>query len=87
MCLPRLPFVFLTQVGHLLSDLRRVNVAITRAKRKLVLVGSASTLSKPPSAVSALVDVVSSRGWVRCRKAGALGGSAVGCGDTTGARC
>ena len=31
-------------VGELLSDWRRINVAITRAKTKLIFVGSASTL-------------------------------------------
>ena len=34
--------------GHLLLDWRRVNVALTRAKHKLILVGSASTLSGAP---------------------------------------
>ena len=32
------------KVGGLLRDWRRINVAFTRAKKKLVLVGSASTL-------------------------------------------
>jgi DNA replication ATP-dependent helicase Dna2 len=32
-------------VGDLLTDWRRINVAITRAKHKLVFFGSASTLS------------------------------------------
>jgi DNA replication ATP-dependent helicase Dna2 len=31
-------------VGDLLKDWRRVNVAITRAKTKMIFVGSASTL-------------------------------------------
>jgi DNA replication ATP-dependent helicase Dna2 len=33
------------EVGPLLKDWRRINVAITRARAKLVLVGSASTLA------------------------------------------
>lgn len=36
------------QTGSLLADWRRVNVSITRAKAKLVLVGSASTLTSVP---------------------------------------
>jgi superfamily I DNA and/or RNA helicase len=32
------------QVGELLSDERRINVAITRAKSKLILIGSSATL-------------------------------------------
>ena len=33
------------QIGDLLKDWRRLNVAITRAKSKLILVGSKTTLS------------------------------------------
>lgn len=32
------------KVGHLLSDFRRLNVAVTRAKCKLILVGSYATV-------------------------------------------
>ena len=38
------------EVGKLLTDWRRINVALTRAKSKLVLVGSASTLENQPHA-------------------------------------
>lgn len=40
--------VLLLQTGMLLQDWRRINVAITRAKYKLFLVGSSSTLSHAP---------------------------------------
>ncbi|KAG6549576.1 hypothetical protein Mapa_008958 [Marchantia paleacea] len=36
------------QSGHLLADWHRINVAITRAKTKLVLLGSKTTLSSAP---------------------------------------
>ena len=36
--------MFCLQVGNLLSDERRINVAITRARSKLILIGSADTL-------------------------------------------
>ena len=34
--------------GRLLADWRRVNVAVTRAQKKLVMVGSLQTLTKIP---------------------------------------
>ena len=34
--------------GKLLADWRRINVAVTRAQRKLVIVGSATTISSVP---------------------------------------
>lgn len=43
---PSLPS--LGQVGELLRDWRRINVAFTRAKAKLVVVGSRSTLGADP---------------------------------------
>ena len=36
------------QIGGLLRDWRRVNVAFTRAKKKLILVGSESSLRNIP---------------------------------------
>lgn len=49
--------------GKLLSDWRRVNVALTRAQRKLVLIGSASTLSSVPL-FEKLLALVRSRDWL-----------------------
>ena len=34
------------QMGELLKDWRRLNVAITRAKHKLIMIGSVSTLRR-----------------------------------------
>ncbi|CAO0795298.1 unnamed protein product [Mucor circinelloides] len=49
--------------GDLLRDWRRLNVAITRAKSKLVLFGSASTL-KASALYSRLLDSFETKGWI-----------------------
>lgn len=46
------------KVGHLLEDFRRINVAVTRAKYKLIMVGSYSTLYKGSGALKLLLDRV-----------------------------
>jgi DNA replication ATP-dependent helicase/nuclease Dna2 len=50
-------------VGELLQDWRRVNVAFTRAKSKLIVFGSRSTIreTKP---LDEFVKLVEARGWV-----------------------
>ena len=37
-------FIILVQVGNLLEDWRRINVALTRAKCKLIMIGNEKTL-------------------------------------------
>jgi ATP-dependent exoDNAse (exonuclease V) beta subunit len=44
--------------GELLKDWRRVNVAVTRAKHKLVLVGSRTTLKGGSAICAALMGVL-----------------------------
>ncbi len=46
--------------GALLADWRRINVAITRARQKLVLIGSGSTLRSVPM-LRHLLDLVQQR--------------------------
>jgi DNA replication ATP-dependent helicase Dna2 len=50
-------------VGHLLQDRRRINVAVSRARKKLLIVGSATTLGKA-STTCELVDLMKARGWI-----------------------
>ena len=49
--------------GTLLHDWRRINVAITRAKRKLVLVGSQQTLRTVPH-FAQLLDLLQQQKWL-----------------------
>lgn len=49
--------------GKLLADVRRLNVAITRARHKLILVGNSSTLCTIPL-FATLFDECRKRGWV-----------------------
>ena len=51
-------------IGDLLKDWRRVNVAITRARSKLIIVGSAATMRKGGGVVGKLVDLMAERGWI-----------------------
>ena len=51
-----------SSTGPLLEDWRRINVALTRAQRKLVIVGSAQTLMSIPL-FSELLALVQDRGW------------------------
>ncbi|CUM63448.1 uncharacterized protein PRCAT00001023001 [Priceomyces carsonii] len=51
------------QIGDLIKEWRRVNVAITRSKSKLIILGSKSTLSSAESTRS-FVEVLSEKGWV-----------------------
>ena len=48
--------------GKLLRDWRRLNVSVTRAKKKLFFVGSCSTL-RGCAALAALLDLVEEKGW------------------------
>lgn len=51
-------------VGELLRDWRRVNVAFTRARTKLLVVGSKSTLRDGNELLAKYVNLMENRGWV-----------------------
>ncbi|QHS73800.1 bifunctional ATP-dependent DNA helicase/ssDNA endodeoxyribonuclease DNA2 [Saccharomyces paradoxus] len=49
--------------GALLRELRRVNVAMTRAKSKLIIIGSKSTIGSVPE-IKSFVNLLEERNWV-----------------------
>ncbi|KAI9840048.1 MAG: hypothetical protein M1819_000241 [Sarea resinae] len=61
-------------VGDLLKDWRRVNVALTRARTKLLILGSRRTMLAGNELLARFVGLVEKRGWVYDLPAGALGG-------------
>ena len=50
-------------VGELLKDWRRVNVAITRARHKLIMIGSKQTLTSSPI-LSKLLLLMEIKEWI-----------------------
>lgn len=51
------------KIGELLKDWRRINVAVTRAKRKLLMIGSKKTLSHSP-VLRRLLEFVTEHEWL-----------------------
>jgi DNA replication ATP-dependent helicase Dna2 len=51
-------------VGDLLSDWRRINVTLTRARTKLIIVGSFQTISHGTELLSQFCYMCAQRGWV-----------------------
>ncbi|KAL8687331.1 MAG: hypothetical protein Q9218_006464 [Villophora microphyllina] len=60
-------------VGDLLKDWRRVNVALTRARTKLLIIGSKSTM-KGNELLEKFVKFMDERGWIYNLPAGAMDG-------------
>jgi len=50
-------------IGDLVKDWRRMNVAFTRARSKLVMFGSRSTLARTPL-LESLFQLMESEGWI-----------------------
>jgi DNA replication ATP-dependent helicase Dna2 len=49
------------KAGRLLQDIRRLNVALTRAKCKLIMIGSFSTLSLGSDALKPILEQIDAR--------------------------
>ncbi|GJJ13038.1 hypothetical protein Clacol_007287 [Clathrus columnatus] len=56
--------------GELMKDWRRINVSFTRAKRKLIIFGSRSTLRGAP-VLAEFFKIIESRGWIYSLTSGA----------------
>ncbi|KAF2401372.1 hypothetical protein EJ06DRAFT_475899 [Trichodelitschia bisporula] len=60
-------------VGELLRDWRRINVALTRARSKLVLIGSKKTLLQGGEVLKGMVGICERQGWMYDLRPGAEG--------------
>ncbi|KZT52355.1 hypothetical protein CALCODRAFT_441693 [Calocera cornea HHB12733] len=58
------------ELGELLKDWRRINVSFTRARKKLVIFGSGSTLGASPL-LGTFMQLMREKGWVYALKEGA----------------
>lgn len=53
------------KAGRLLQDFRRLNVAFSRAKYKMIIIGSYSTLHRGSDALRPVLESCRQRGWVQ----------------------
>lgn len=58
--------------GRLLEDKRRLNVALSRAKAKLIILGSYKTLSEGSLALRPIFDEMKKRNWIETLPANAM---------------
>ena len=52
------------RTGKLLEDFRRMNVAFSRAKRKLIIIGSYRTLSMGSQVLQPVLGEIMERSWI-----------------------
>jgi DNA replication ATP-dependent helicase Dna2 len=50
--------------GRLLADYRRLNVALSRARKKLIMIGSTQTLAIGNSVLAPLLDRMKEKRWI-----------------------
>ena len=60
------------KAGRLLEDYRRLNVALSRAKYKLIILGPMDTLSKGSSVLKPILDGMKAKGWIETLPENAL---------------
>ncbi|WRT68360.1 uncharacterized protein IL334_005336 [Kwoniella shivajii] len=56
-------------IGDLLKDWRRINVSFTRAKKKLIIFGSAKTLAQDPL-LNDFLKLMEGKGWIKTLRKG-----------------
>jgi DNA replication ATP-dependent helicase Dna2 len=54
----------LNKTGRLLEDTRRLNVALSRAKMKLIVIGSYDTLFEGSLALKSVLQEIKARNWI-----------------------
>jgi DNA replication ATP-dependent helicase Dna2 len=52
------------KIGELLRDWRRINVSFTRAKKKLIIIGSKSTLSADDRLLADFFSLIEEKQWI-----------------------
>lgn len=52
------------RVGRLLEDYRRLNVALSRAKSKLIILGSYTTLTEGSQVLNPILNVIKEKKWM-----------------------
>lgn len=52
------------KAGRLLQDFRRLNVAFSRAKKKMIIIGSFSTLHRGSDVMRPVLESLQQRNWI-----------------------
>lgn len=53
------------RTGRLLDDYRRINVALSRAKKKLIIIGSLKTLHKGSKVLRHVLNEMTNKKWLK----------------------